>query len=693
MRHLSQAEGAECGLVCLAMVADHYGMRCDLEWFRERFITTQRGVTIKQLNDMATDLGFASRALQVDLENLRHMRTPCVLHWEMKHFVVLAKCGRSGVLIFDPAKGKRRLSWNEVGQAYTGIALELIPGPTFAKQDIRTSRSFTSILGKLHGITGPVVHLLTFALYLELCGLVLPLFSKWVMDDVLPGADYDLFVLLVAAQLLVTLIRSITQLLRSRTVNYLTAEMMLQWGSGLIARLLRLPIPYFEKRSLGDINNRFSSYSAIVRSLTNGAIEMVLDGAMGVLSLIVLYVISPLMAALSAGFLILYVLVKTGTSRRIESLQTENLAAAGRSQTLMVETMRGITAIKLNGAEDERLGRHRDLLVTEIGRFKAFQDVLANVALANFLVAGTRDLLITAAGIHAVLTGGMTLGTYVAVAAYSSAFSARTMTLIDKLVEVKMLRVHLDRIADITETPAEFPDEKESAPSASEIPSDAPTLEFRNVFFRYADGEPWILNDLSLTIGAGEVVAITGASGVGKTTLLKLILGIYSPIAGVILVDGLPLARFGIRRLRAMAGTVLQDDALFSGNIAENIAFFDPDPDMDRVRQCAAQAAIHDDIAKFPMQYRTRIGDMGSALSGGQRQRVILARALYRQPQLLLLDEATSHLDSHNEDLVNAAMANHQATRVIIAHRLTTIRKAERVICLDEVANAGRTAA
>ncbi len=693
MRHIAQAEGAECGLVCLAMVADHYGMRCDLEWFREKFTTTQRGATIKQLHDMAAELGFAPRALQVDLENLRYMRMPCILHWEMKHFIVMSRASRSGVTVFDPARGKRRLSWSEVGKAYTGVALELIPSPTFAKKDLRTKRSFTMVLGKLYGLNGPVAQILTFALYLELCGLVLPLFGKWLLDDVLPGADYDLFTLLIAAQLLLLAVRSATQLLRSRTINYLTAEMMLQWGGGLIAKLLRLPIPYFEKRSLGDISHRISSYSAVVRSLTNGAIELALDGVMGLVSFFVLYFISPLLAAVSAGFLLVYILVKIVTSHRIEHIQTENLAAAGRSQTLMVETIRGITAIKLNGAEDERLGRHRDLLITEIDRFKAFQDVMANVSLLNSLIGGTRELLITAIGIYSVLAGGMTLGTYTAVAAYSATFSLRSMTLIDKVIELKMLRVHLDRISDITQSAPEFPAETASGPPLPQANPNAPSIEFRNVFFRYAEGEPWTLNDLSLTIHAGEVVAITGASGVGKTTLLKLILGIYSPTSGVILVDGIPLPRFGIKRLRAMTGTVLQDDTLFSGNIAENIAFFDSDPDMERVRQCAAQAAIHDDIQQFPMQYRTRIGDMGSALSGGQRQRVILARALYRQPQVLLLDEATSHLDSENEDLVNAAMANHRATRVVIAHRLTTIRKAERVICLDAMADARRVVA
>jgi ATP-binding cassette subfamily B protein RaxB len=253
-------------------------------------------------------------------------------------------------------------------------------------------------------------------------------------------------------------------------------------------------------------------------------------------------------------------------------------------------------------------------------------------------------------------------------------------SLVDKVFELKMLRLHGNRLADIVMT------EPEVSSQDFEIDTSAitPSIEFRNVSFRYGDGEAFILKNLNLVIPAGECIAVTGPSGCGKTTLMKLLLGLLDPVEGEILIDGIKLQQLGAANFRNLIGTVMQDDGLFAGSIADNISFFSPTADLERVQGCAQLAAIHPEIMSMPMAYNTLVGDIGSGLSGGQKQRLLLARALYKQPKILVLDEATSHLDVWNEQAVNAAIKTLALTRVLVAHRPETIAMAERVVVLQQ---------
>jgi ATP-binding cassette subfamily B protein RaxB len=277
-----------------------------------------------------------------------------------------------------------------------------------------------------------------------------------------------------------------------------------------------------------------------------------------------------------------------------------------------------------------------------------------------------------------VIENKMSIGMLTAFMSYSGTFSTRVFGLIDTFISVRMLGMHAERLGDIVLEPAE--QDREIDTDLAHI---VPSISLKGVSFRYGEGEPWIVKDVNLDIAAGSSVALTGPSGSGKSTLCKIILGLLPPTEGVVLVGGIAIDQIGMRSFRKLVGTVMQDDVLMAGSILENISFFDNEVDVEKVKAVARIAAVHDDIARMPLGYQTLVGDMGSSLSGGQKQRILMARALYKGPQILALDEATSHLDVRNERLVSDALANMKLTRILVAHRPETIRSTERVVVVE----------
>jgi ATP-binding cassette subfamily B protein RaxB len=348
---------------------------------------------------------------------------------------------------------------------------------------------------------------------------------------------------------------------------------------------------------------------------------------------------------------------------------------AARQQTELLEAIRGAQTLKLFNQQQPRTARYANAVVETVNRNIAMQRLNIAFTSANQLIFGIEKVALIWLAAVLVLDGTFTAGMLVAFAAYADQFVSRAADLIDKGIQFRMLRLHAERVADIALTAPE-----RNVESAWDAPLPEAEIEVRNVSFRYADGEPWILKDCSLTILAGESVALVGPSGCGKTTLAKIVLGLLQAEEGEVLYGGIDIRRLGLARYRNQVGAVMQDDQLFAGSIADNIACFDAESSPLRIEAAARLAAIHDDIARMPMGYQTLVGDMGSALSGGQKQRLLLARALYREPSLLVLDEATSHLDIERERQINAAVTRMPITRIVIAHRPETIASAQRAL-------------
>ena len=675
-----QVEAAECGQACLAMIAAYHGQVHDMHSLRHKLSPSMKGATLKQLMAMAGQLGLATRPLRLELEALAQLRLPCILHWEFNHFVVLKEVGPRGVVLHDPARGIRKLSLAEVSASFTGIALELWPHSDFQPGEVKSQISLRRLLGKVQGFGGVLGHVLLLGMALELCMILAPFFLQTVIDKVLVSADLDLLAVLALGFGLLLVAQQVLSLGRSWALMYLGTLLGSQWQINVFNHLVRLPVAYFERRHLGDIISRFGSLKAIQRTLTTSFIEALLDGVMTVVTLVLMFVYSPPLAMIAVTAMVLYALARWAWFGPLRRASEDELVRAAKQQSYFLETMRGVRTLKLFAHQEQRATAWSGLLVDEINAGLQPQKLQLLYRAFNGLLFGSVTLLVLWLGARQVIDGVFSAGMLIAFNAYKDQFNSRVAGLIDKLVDVIMLRLHGERLADIVLETAE----PQSAPALVPVTDRVPRLEVRQLRFRYSDHEPWVLDGVSLVIEPGESVAIVGPSGCGKTTLLNVMLGILPPVDGQVLLDDEPIDAATVDRLRRISATVLQDDVLFAGSIGDNISFFANDADQAWVEQCARMAAVHDDVARMPMGYNTLVGDMGTVLSGGQKQRILLARALYRRPRLLFLDEATSHLDIQREAAVNHALQALNITRVIVAHRPDTIRSAQRVLVLAD---------
>jgi ATP-binding cassette subfamily B protein RaxB len=675
-----QIEPAECGLSCLAMVAAYFGAHFDAAALRRRFGLSLKGATLKEIMRIAGQLGLAARPLRLELDELRLLRTPAILHWDLNHFVVLKSVRGGAAVIHDPAAGVRRLHMTELSKHFTGVALELTPTSGFEPVERPPRVRMRTLLGRLVGIKSSLAHLAALALAMEIFAMASPLFLEWVVDQALVSADASLLLALVLAFTLLLLMQTAVSAMRGWMVIVVGASLKVQARSNLLSHLLRLPASFFEMRHLGDVMSRFGSQEKILQAITTELVVAILDGLMCGVTVAIMLAFSPLLTAIVAAGALIYAVLRWALYTPLRQASAESIVWGARRDSHFLETLRGIKTIKLFNGQEERRAQWLNLLVGTVNRELTAQKLQLLFRTGRSLLLGALAILVIWLGAIQVLDHRFSVGMLVAFIAYKDQFLRRVTELADKLVDLQMLRIHAERLGDIALTAPEPHDY--GNPS---LPASWPvTVEARHLSFRYGGNDPWILDDVSFRIEAGESVAVIGPSGCGKTTLLKLLAGLLQPTSGEILVDGEPLARIGVEHYRAMIGVVMQDDQLFAGSIADNISFFATRPDLEQIVRCARMAAVHDDVAAMPMGYATLIGDMGTVLSGGQKQRVLIARALYREPRLLLLDEATSHLDVEREGAVNAAIGAAPVTRIIIAHRPETIRSADRAIVLAQ---------
>ena len=675
-----QTEAAECGLACLAMVAAHHGLHSDLPTLRQRFSLSLKGATLADLVRLAGQLQLNARALRAEMEHLPQLALPCVLHWDLNHFVVLSEVRRGVAVIHDPARGLRRMPLAEVSKHFTGVVLELTPQADFKPRTERRSVGLRQLLGRVTGLKRSLLQIFVLAAALEAFALLAPFYLQWVVDSVLVSADRDLLVTLAIGFGLLVLVQVGTGAIRSWAVLHLSTTLNLQWLANVFSHLMRLPVAWFEKRHTGDVMSRFGAVQKIQQTLTTSFIEAMLDGLLVIVTLAMMSLYSLTLTAIALASVALYALLRWAFFRPQRDATEESIIFEANRNSHFLESLRGVQSIKLFNRQEDRQARFMNIVVDAMNANIATRKLELLFGVLHKLVFGLERIAMIWIGALLVMERSFSIGMLFAFIAYKEQFAQRVSALIDKVVEVKMLKLQGERLADIVLT---APEPVAEVGSRTDLQHPA-TLELRNICFAYSDTEPAVLNDLSLSIGPGESVAIVGPSGCGKTTLLKLMLGVHAPLSGEIRIGGVPLRQLGLHSWRDMIGTVMQDDELFAGSIADNISFFDAQADPNWIEECARIAAVVDEVRAMPMGFHTLIGDMGTTVSGGQKQRLLLARALYKRPKILFLDEATSALDVEREREVNLAIRGLALTRIIVAHRPETIASAGRVIVLHE---------
>ncbi|MCR6476504.1 peptidase domain-containing ABC transporter [Variovorax sp. ZS18.2.2] len=674
-----QTEATECGLACIAMIAHFFGNKVSLRELRIRFSVSLKGASLGSLIRVCKHAGLATRPVKVDLAGLHQIRLPCILHWNFNHFVVLQKITKKGAHVIDPALGERVLPISKVSSSFTGVALEIWPGADFTPKKAAKKISLAQLVGNAHGLGKTIASILFLGILLEFVTILAPYFIQLVIDKAVISSDNQVLAILAAGFGVVYLVKNLIASVRAWFLMYIGTSLNMQWKDNVLGHLLSLPLEFFEKRHIGDVTSRFSSIDFIQRMLTTSFIESVLDGLMSIVVLIVLFFYSPMLGLTVLLSCVLYAGVRIAANHTLWNATREEIIYGARQQSHLLETIRGMKPIKLFSKQNERRLVWLSLFADQTNAKLGMQKIEIVLKSTRTLIFDMQNILVIWLGANLVIAGEYTVGALVAFLGYKLIFESRIVALIDSIFTIKNIGLQVDRLSDIVVSKSE--EEKSALPvDVQEIRAE---LEFKNVSFQYSLYEKKVMSGMNFLVQEGESVAIAGPSGCGKSTIFNVILGIYQGAKGQILIGGRDVNSIGAEGVRAIIGTVLQDDMLFSGSIAENISCFDNEARQDWIAECARSANVHNEIDAMPMKYHTLVGDMGTVLSGGQKQRVLLARALYKRPKILLLDEATSHLDIENERIVSAAIKSLNITRIIIAHRPETVLSADRVMLME----------
>ena len=675
-----QSEAAECGLACLAMLASAHGHETDLLTLRRRFELSSRGATLARLMEISEQLGFANRAVRLELEELPELQTPCMLHWDLNHFVVLTKATSQKITILDPAVGERILTTKEASPHFTGVALEMAPSANFVRKEEKTPFDLRVLLTGQSGLWRAFGQMAVLSIVLEIFSILMPMLSQWIIDAVVVTRDAPLLAVLALATFLLAVMAMGTRLLRSWVVLGASMSWRVSSSTNVFRYMLKLPLSYFDKRHTGDVLSRFGSVDTIQDTITSHLVEAVLDGVVSLVTLGLMFMYSPTLAVIVLGVAVLHAIVRFAVFKPYRQAAEEMIVREANAQTFLLETLRGVAAIKFFAKPGWRVAGWMNQQAAWVNANVKQQRISMLYQGVNGVIGAVEQSLVLFLAAQMILDDKFSIGMLVAFMAYKSQFLQRASELLERVISLRLLKLQGERLADIVLTEPEAPS---PTPAASLFKADQPmTLEARNVTFRYATGEEPILNNVSLTLQIGQAVAVVGPSGCGKSTLMKILSGQVQPESGEVLLNGVPIQRLGAETFRSVLGTVFQDDQLFSCSVHDNIAMNDVEATPEKVAEAAARACVHDDIMRMPMGYQTLVGGMGATLSGGQKQRVLLARALYKNPRFLLLDEYTSHLDFDTEYHVQQSINALGNGRFIITHRQHSLSPGDEVYML-----------
>ena len=701
-----QLDTMDCGPTCLRIIAAHYGRSWSLQTLRERCHISREGVSLLGISDAAEAVGFRTMGVKLTFAQLcEEAVLPCIVHWNQNHFVVVyhieRRRGKTWVHVSDPASGLLRYtreqflkSWISIREDNAGdsdaeaeglgIALLLEPTPRFYEEKGEEDRrlGFRGMAKYLRPYRQLIVQLLLAMLTGSIISLILPFLTQSVIDTGIGTGDLNFIVVILVAQVVLVLGQTANELIRSWLMLHMTTRVSISLISDFLAKLMRLPISFFDSRMTGDIMQRIGDHSRIQTFLTGSLLSIVMaavtfvvySAVMGGYDLRILGIFI-LGSVLYIGWVLLFL-------RRRRKLDYMRFQEAAANQSSIVQLIAGMQDIKLNGCGKQKRWEWERI------QARLFNVSVKGLALGQTQqVGGTfidqiKNVLISFLAAKAVIDGDMTLGMMTAMQYIIGQLNAPISQFISFVQEAQDAKISLERLGEIQERGDEESAEKDYI---REIPRGA-DIEFRDVDFQYnGPHSEKVLDGVSVTIPHDRVTAIVGASGSGKTTMVKMMLGFYEPVSGEVLLGGRRIGDYSPTAWREQCGTVMQEGFIFSDTIADNIGVSDESPDMERVRQAVETANIGDFIDGLPLRYNTKIGAEGNGVSTGQKQRLLIARAAYRDARYLFLDEATNSLDANNEKVIMERLDTlfRGRTVVIVAHRLSTVRNADNIIVLD----------
>jgi ABC-type bacteriocin/lantibiotic exporter with double-glycine peptidase domain len=675
--YVQQHEAADCGAACLAMVLAYHGNALPLDRVRAT-MGTNRGIDAGAMVRAAEPFGLRGRGVKLDIPDLRFLPVGSVLHWGFNHFVVLDRLRRNAVDIVDPSSGRRRIPLDAFRRHFTGVALVFEPTDSFVPTPSARNKTLRYLF-QLLAHPRLIARVLVTTLALRLLALALPVLTAMVVDRVVPRGDHGLLLVVGAGIGVALAFQLLASLIRAHLLIELRTRLDTKMTLGFLQHLLALPYAFFNLRSTGDLMMRVASTTQIRELLTSSALSTLLDGGLALAYIVLLVFLSPVLAALTALIGGLQLVVFLLARHRYGQLASQDLESQARAQSYLSQMLVGIETLKITGAEERALGHWANLYVDQLNVSLSRSRMTALIDSINSLLQTAAPLVLVGVGALLVMDGDLRLGTMLAATAVATGFLTPLTSLVTSALQLQMLGSYIERLDDVF---AAEPEQRRGATVAPAKLSGA--IELHDVSFRYGPSEPLVVRDVSLTIPSGSTIAIVGRSGSGKSTLAALLLGLHRPTEGRIGYDGYDLQELDHRALRQQLGMVPQHPFIFAGSIRNNIALADPSTSFDRVIAAARKACVHDDIRAMTMGYETPVADGGATLSGGQRQRIALARALIHDPSVLVLDESTSALDSSTERTVMDTLRALRATRIIVAHRLSTIIHADRIVVMDE---------
>lgn len=697
--HYRQLDAMDCGPTCLRMIAAYYGKNYSLEMLRQRSHITRSGVSMLGISDAAESIGFKTVAYRIQLAQLTNdIPLPCILHWNQNHFVVCydIEDTRRGLKfhVADPASKKVAYSEAEMRNCWLsttidgearGTVLALQPLPQFydaADNGAANRRSLTFFVKYLRPYRKQIAWLFLTLLISSGLQLIFPFLTQALVDIGIRNSSLNFIMLILAGQLIVSTSQLALEFIRSWILLRVNTRVNIALISDFLTKLMKLPLNFFESKNVGDIMQRIGDHGRIEAFLTGSSISTLFSSVSFLVFAVVLTIYNPLILLIFIVGNSLYVAWIAAFLKYRRELDIRRFAQAAGEQSTLIQMITGMQEIKLNNCERQKRWQWERI------QLKLFKISIKSQALGQIQQVGSvffnqmTNIIISFIAAKGVVEGDMTLGMMVSITYIVGALNGPVNSLIGFLRQWQDAKISIERLNEIhgREDEESATDEKRS-----ELPPRR-DIEFRNVSFSY-DGSTrnFIIDDLSMTIPAGKVTAIVGASGGGKTTLIKLMLGFYPPVKGEILVGGIPLNKISSHSWRGNTGAVMQDGFIFSDTISANIAVADTKPNEQRLRYAAKMANIDDFINNLPLGYSTKIGMEGNGISQGQRQRFLIARTVYKNPEFLFFDEATNALDANNERTIMQSLEQFYRgkTVVVVAHRLSTVRNADNIIVLD----------